>query len=167
MTRRPTWLSAAAVGGAIALMSMSAAPVFAQDGPGEMPAGGWTSYPDYGTVDCEAGTFNDQPYGGQIASIEAVDDLTVQFNLCRPDASFLQKIAFSAFPINDADYLAANMADGTIVDNPNGTGPYSLGEWRRGSEVIFNANPDDRGPALVVRARSEAHRAAVRPGRRR
>ena len=147
MNRRPTRLSVAAVGGAIALMSMSAAPAFAQDGPGEMPAGGWTSYPDHGTVDCEAGTFNDLPYGGQIASIEAVDDMTVQFNLCRPDASFLQKIAFSAFPINDADYLAANMPDGTIVDNPNGTGPYSLGEWRRGSEVIFTANPDYWGEA--------------------
>ena len=150
MTRRPTWLSAAAVGGAIALMSVSAAPVFAQDGPGDMPAGGWTSYPDYAEVDCEAGEFNGAPYSGNIKKIEAVDDQTVKFTLCRPDGSFLPKVAFTAYNIHDADYLAEHMLDGSIVDEPNGTGPYKLGEWRRGSEVIFEANPDYWGEKALT-----------------
>jgi ABC-type transport system substrate-binding protein len=113
--------------------------VFAQDG---MPEGGWTSYPVEGEVDCEAGTYNGQPYTGQLKSIEAVDDLTVKFELCNPDPAFLSKIAFSAFAIDDSDYLATAGLDGTIVDNPNGTGPYRLGEWRRGSEMIFEAFED-------------------------
>ncbi len=78
MTRRPTWLSAAAMGGAIALLATSAAPVFAQD----VPAGGWSSYPVEGEVDCEAGTYNGQPYTGQLKSIEALDDKTVKFTVC-------------------------------------------------------------------------------------
>jgi ABC-type transport system substrate-binding protein len=150
MTRRPTWLSAAAVGGAIALMSMSAAPVFAQDGPGEMPAGGWTVYPNYGEVDCEAGTFNGDEYGGQVKKIEAIDDMTVVFDLCAPDPAFLSKIAFSAFGINDADYLAANSENRNILTQPNGTGPYVLDEWREGEEMIFAANPNYWGEAPLT-----------------
>jgi ABC-type transport system substrate-binding protein len=147
MTRRPTWLSAAAIGGSIALLAVSAAPVFAQDDA--MPEGGWTSYPTAGEVDCEAGTFNDQEYTGQLQSIEAPDDTTVVFNLCQPDPAFLSKIAFSAFAINDADYLNANAASGALVDQPNGTGPYTLGEWRRGSEIIYQAFPDYWGDPVL------------------
>jgi len=149
MTRRPTWLSAAAIGGAVALMATSAAPVFAQEGPGDMPAGGWTSYPVVGEVDCEAGTYNELPYTGSLKSIEAVDDLTVKFSLCNPDPAFLPKIAFSAFSAQDADYLAAHGTDGSIVDNPNGTGPYKLGEWRRGNEIILEANENYWGEPVL------------------
>jgi len=150
MTRRPTWASAAAIGGAIALLAMSAAPVFAQDAPDAPPEGGYTVYPNYADgVDCEAGTFNGAPYTGQVKSIEAVDDMTVVFNLCNTDPAFLPKIAFSAFGIQDADYLAAHAADGSIVDTPNGTGPYVLDEWRRGQELILKANPDYWGDAPV------------------
>ncbi|MEA3337672.1 MAG: branched-chain amino acid ABC transporter substrate-binding protein, partial [Chloroflexota bacterium] len=39
-------------------------------------------------ADCE--------YGGIIASIDAVDDLTVKFSLCRPDPAFPAKAAFAA-----------------------------------------------------------------------
>jgi len=160
MTRRPTWLSAAAMGGAIALLAVSAAPVFAQDGPGEMPEGGWSVYPNYSEVDCEAGTFNGAPYTGQIKSIEALDAQTVKFELCNPDPAFLSKVAFSAFGINDADYLAEAVPDGTIVESPNGTGPYKVQEWRRGNEIIFEAFEGWRGdPVLsetvVVRFSSE------------
>jgi len=161
MTRRPTWLSAAAIGGAIALLAVSAAPVFAQAAPEAPPEGGYTSYPNYGDgVDCEAGTFNGAPYGGQLKSIEATDDMTVVFTVCNPDPAFLSKIAFTAFGINDADYLAAHASDGTLVDTPNGTGPYTLAEWRRGQELIYTANPDYWGEAplsdtVVLRWSSE------------
>ncbi|MFV2063405.1 MAG: hypothetical protein ACC726_07805, partial [Chloroflexota bacterium] len=90
MTRRPTWLSALAIGGAIALLTVSAAPAFAQAAPEAPPEGGYTSYPNYGDgVDCDAGTFNGAPYTGQLKSIEATDESTVVFNLCNPDPSFL------------------------------------------------------------------------------
>jgi ABC-type transport system substrate-binding protein len=71
--------------------------------------------------------------------MSAPDPNTVVFELCGPDPAFLAKIAFSAFGIDDADYLIAHGADGSIVLQPNGTGPYELGEWRQGSEIILNA----------------------------
>jgi len=142
MTRRPTWVSAAAVGGAVALMAMSAAPVFAQGAPEAPEAGGYAAYPTYADVDCEAGTFNGSDYTGNLAKIEATDAGTVVFTLCAPDPAFLPKVAFSPFAINDADYLIETGGGGALVDSPNGTGPFTLEEWRRGQEVIFAANPD-------------------------
>jgi peptide/nickel transport system substrate-binding protein len=149
MTRRPTWLSAAVIGGTIALLAGSAAPVFAQDGPGDMPEGGWTSYPVVGEVDCDAGTYNGLDYSGQLKSITATDDTTVVFDLCNPDPAFLSKIAFSAFAINDAGYLNDNAASGALVDQPNGTGPYVLDDWRRGSEIIYKANENYWGDPVL------------------
>ena len=90
---------------------------------------------------------NGAPYTGNIAKIEATDASTVVFTLCNPDPAFLPKVAFSPFAINDADYLIAHAPDQSIVDQPNGTGPFKLEEWRRGSEVIFAANPDYWGEA--------------------
>jgi ABC-type transport system substrate-binding protein len=140
-------VSAAAIGGAVALMAMSAAPALAQGAPEAPGAGGYAAYPTYADVDCEAGTFNGVAYTGNIAKIEAADDATVVFTLCNPDPAFLPKLAFSPFAINDADYLIDHVPDQSIVDNPNGTGPFVLEEWRRGDEVIFAANPDYWGEA--------------------
>ena len=86
MRRRPTWWSAAVIGGAIAV-AVSSAPVLGQASPDPSaaaeapagavpeapPAGGYSVYPDYAEVDCEAGTFNGSPYTGMIARIEATD----------------------------------------------------------------------------------------------
>ena len=146
MSRRPTWLSAAAIGGAVAVMAMSAAPVFAQAAPEAPAAGGYSAYPEYADVDC-SGIFNGAEYTGNIAKIEATDPSTVVFTLCNPDPAFLPKVAFAPFAINDADYIIAHAPDQSIVDNPNGTGPFVLEEWRRGSEVILAANPDYWGEA--------------------
>jgi peptide/nickel transport system substrate-binding protein len=77
-------------------------------------------------------------YGGQFKSIEAIDELTVKFTLCGPDVAFPAKVAFSAFGINDADYLEATGGGGDLIEKPNGTGPYQLGEWRRGDQLILN-----------------------------
>jgi len=38
-------------------------------------------------------------YGGFFKKIEAVDEFTVVFELCKPDPAFLSKIAFSVFSI--------------------------------------------------------------------
>jgi peptide/nickel transport system substrate-binding protein len=118
---------------------------------GEVPeAGPIMEYPNYGgEVDCENGTFNGQPYAGQVKRISAPDDQTVVFELCNPDPAFLAKISFASFAINDTDYLLNNVEDGTIVERPNGTGPYRMAEWRRGDQVIFEAFEDYWGDAPV------------------
>jgi ABC-type transport system substrate-binding protein len=103
----------------------------------------------------------DCTYGGEFAAMEAVDELTVKFTLCYPDPAFLAKIAFSAFAIHPSEQIVATGGGGDILENPIGTGPYMLGEWKKGDEIVFVRNPEFRGepaktPTLVFRWSAEA-----------
>ena len=93
-------------------------------------------------------------YGGLFKSIEAVDEKTVKFTLCYPDVAFPAKAAFSAFAINDTAYLESTGGGGDLIENPNGTGPYTLAEWRRGDQMVFQRNEEYWGdkaiPATLV-----------------
>ena len=49
----------------------------------------------------------------------------------------------------------------SIVAVPNGTGPYMLDSWSRGSEIVLSANPDYWGeaplsPTVIFRWSAEA-----------
>lgn len=104
----------------------------------------------------------DCDYGGNFSSIEAIDELTVKFTLCAPDVAFESKVAFSAFGIHPSEHLEATGGGGpALFENPIGTGPYTLGEWDRGNQLVLSANPDYWGePAnadtLVFRWSEEA-----------
>lgn len=118
-------------------------------------------YPSTGTVDCTAKTFNGTAYTGEVKAIKALDAKTVEFDLCVPDVAFLSKVAFSSFAINDTAYLAAHVPDGSIVQTPNGTGPYMLKEWVKGDHITLVANPNWTGtpvlaPTVVVKWSAEA-----------
>jgi ABC-type transport system substrate-binding protein len=91
----------------------------------------------------------DCEYGGEFKSMEAVDEKTVKFTLCYPDPAFPAKVAFSAFGINDADYLEATGGGGDLIENPNGTGPYKFVEWRRGDQIILERNDAFWGAAAI------------------
>ncbi len=81
--------------------------------------------------------------GAQIKSIEAVDELTVKFTLCVPDPAFPSKVAFSAFGIQDKDFLDANSGNSVRMSEAiNGTGPYKLVEWVHGDHITMEANPE-------------------------
>ena len=95
----------------------------------------------FAAPDCE--------YGGEFKSIEAVDAKTVKFILCYPDPAFPAKVAFSAFGINDADYLEATGGGGDLIENPNGTGPYKFVEWRRGDQIILERNDEFWGTPAI------------------
>ncbi|MBP1694450.1 MAG: putative transporter substrate binding protein, partial [Chloroflexi bacterium] len=91
-------------------------------------------------------------YGGEFKSIEAVDEFTVKFTLCTPDPAFPSKVAFSAFAIQDKDYLDANGGSSAkMSEQPNGTGPYKVKEWVRGDHITFEANPDYWGTAPLMK----------------
>ncbi len=92
------------------------------------------TYPESGDAGCGVA-----PYTGTIKSIKAIDRLTVEFALCAPDVAFLEKIAFASFGIDDAAYLEAHAADKTLLDQPNGTGPYQLSEWDKGNRMVMTA----------------------------
>ena len=89
-----------------------------------------------------------------IASVEAVDDLTVAITLVEPRPSFLVEMVNTAFSIaNDDEVIAAG---GTVADdaattdgaqefldqNSVGTGPYILESWTPQEETVLVRNPD-------------------------
>jgi peptide/nickel transport system substrate-binding protein len=103
-------------------------------------------------ADCE--------YGGLFRSIEAVDDMTVQFSLCSPDVAFPSKVAFTALNIHPSEYLESTGGTGDLLDQPIGTGPYEMVEWNRGDNIVFKRFDDYWGePAktenLIFRWSSE------------
>jgi len=81
-------------------------------------------------------------YGGEIRSVQAIDEYTVRFTLCYPDSAFPAKIAAPIFAIQDSDYLDKTGGDSMIISAaPNGTGPYVLREWRAGTDVTLVTSP--------------------------
>jgi ABC-type transport system substrate-binding protein len=99
-------------------------------------------------------------YGGQFKSIEAVDEKTIKFTLCYADPAFPSKVAFTSFAIQSAKHLEET--GGSPLDNPLGTGPYTLSEWKRGDSMILEQNPNYWGdekaasPQTVFKWNAEA-----------
>ena len=108
----------------------------------EPPTGELLSYPEDGPAECGTDT-----NASSISEIKATDERTVVFTLCSPDVAFLAKVAFASFAIDDSAYLEAHAADGSIVDEPNGTGPFRLDAWNRGSDIAMSAFEDYWGDA--------------------
>ncbi|RMG96495.1 MAG: peptide ABC transporter substrate-binding protein [Chloroflexi bacterium] len=81
-------------------------------------------------------------YGGKIKSIEAVDEFTVRFTMCKPDPAFLAKAAFTPFGIQPAEWIAETGGTGEILEHPIGTGPYMIEEWVRGDHITFKRFDD-------------------------
>jgi peptide/nickel transport system substrate-binding protein len=108
----------------------------------------------------------DCDYGGFFKSIVATDANTVTFTLCKSDAAFLSKIAFSPFAIYPKGWIEATAGTETRtsegLEKPVGTGPYMVSEWKRGESVTFVKNPNYWGQiplaaeTLVLRWSSES-----------
>ncbi|HOV06661.1 MAG TPA: ABC transporter substrate-binding protein [Anaerolineaceae bacterium] len=81
-------------------------------------------------------------YGGEIKSVEALDEYTVRFTLCYPDSAFAAKLAAPIFAIQDSEYLKSTGGNSEKISaNPNGTGPYILKEWRKGIDTTLVSSP--------------------------
>jgi peptide/nickel transport system substrate-binding protein len=110
---------------------------------GETPAaagGGQAVVTDtsYAAANCD--------YGGELKSIEAVDDATIKFTLCASDVAFPSKVAFTPFQIQSSKYLDQTGGGGQLVEQPLGTGPYMLDSWQKGDSIILKKNPNYNGP---------------------
>ncbi|MFP5343111.1 MAG: ABC transporter substrate-binding protein [Candidatus Limnocylindria bacterium] len=127
------------------------------------------AYPAEGEAPCgqtEAPDAEHSAYTGNFKRISSTDGRTVVFELCNPDVAFLSKIAFTSFAINDTAWLEAKVdpskADNqAIVSEVNGTGPFKLDAWNRGSDVTMSRNDaywGDKAAAskLIVRWSTEA-----------
>ena len=105
-------------------------------------------YPKTGEAPCgqaDAPDANHSKYTGNFKKVTATDAKTVVFDLCNPDVAFLAKIAFSSFAINDTAWLESHIdpaveTNQAIVSEVNGTGPYKLDAWHRGSDVTMVRN---------------------------
>ena len=100
-------------------------------------------------------------YGGKIQSIKALDELTVEFSLCKQDVAFLPKLAFTPFAIQPQEWFEETGGTGELLRRPIGTGPYMIEEWVQGDQVIYKRFDDYWGePAAaetaVLRWNSEA-----------
>jgi len=124
-------------------------PAESEPAESEGPAFEGTSYPEEPAECGAAATDTNDAYTGNIEQIRADDELTVVFDLCNPDVAFLPKVAFTSFAINDTEWLETHAPDGSIVDTPNGTGPYMLEAWNRGSDLTMTANPAYWGDAAL------------------
>jgi ABC-type transport system substrate-binding protein len=107
-----------------------------------------------------------EAYTGVIRRIRAIDDATVEFSLCAPDVALPTRLAFVAFGINDTAWLESHIdpngsGEQAIVGEVNGTGPYRLEGWNRGTDVSLVRNDaywgePARSERLVVRWRDDA-----------
>ncbi len=112
-------------------------PTLGQDATAAVSQGGLTETNGLWTA-----AATDCSYGGEIKSIEAVDESTVTFTLCYPDPALPSKVAFGAFGIHPAAQIVATGGKGDILDHPIGTGPWKLDKWDKGSEVDLVRNDD-------------------------
>ena len=184
MTRSPSWspriavlvttaaLLFAACGGSTATTAPSAAPASeapASVAPASAEAFTPLVYPESGDAPCGQAAAPDathDKYAGEFKKITAVDAKTVVFDLCNPDVAFLSKIAFSSFAINDSAWLQSHIDptkpdNQAIVDQVNGTGPYKLDAWNRGSDITMSRFDNYWGDKaktdkLIIRWSSEA-----------
>jgi peptide/nickel transport system substrate-binding protein len=107
----------------------------------------------------------DCSYGGEFKTIQAIDEYTIRFELCRPDVAFLEKIAYPSFGVQPREWLEQNGGggkDSPLLEKPVGTGSFQLQEWRVGEYLRFTAFGDYWGaekarvPNLVFRWHVEA-----------
>jgi oligopeptide transport system substrate-binding protein len=84
-------------------------------------------------------------YDKPLAGLTAIDRYTIQLKLTKPSYTLLDGLAHGATAAVAREVIEkygdqANWA----LSNPIGTGPYMLKEWRKGSKVAIEANPEYR-----------------------
>jgi peptide/nickel transport system substrate-binding protein len=84
---------------------------------------------------------------GTVESTEIVPPRTLRFHLKEPNAPFLANVLGFTFiaPKHIWEEVATNSQFKTPADFPNdaavGSGPFSLGEWKRGEYLFLKSNP--------------------------
>jgi ABC-type transport system substrate-binding protein len=117
-----------------------------------------TENPAYESLKVEAPNCD---YGGEVKSIEAMDEFTVKFTLCVPDPAIPAKVAFSSLGIQPGEYLESTGGTGELLEKPIGTGPYKIESWERGNQIVFTRFDDywgepARSPTAVLRWGTES-----------
>ena len=72
-----------------------------------------------------------------IKSIKALDEFTVEFQLCHTNPAFVTKMGFVGFVISPSEYIEEQGGSGEMLDKFIGTGPYMVDEWSRGESLTM------------------------------
>ena len=115
-------------------------------------------WPKDGPAPCEQPASDDPqyaPYSGELRRISAIDEHTVEFELCDSDPAFLAKIATPALSIEDTAWLQGHIdpAGGQqrILTEIDGTGPFRLDHWDGNGDIALTRNDAYwGGPARVA-----------------
>jgi peptide/nickel transport system substrate-binding protein len=87
-------------------------------------------------------------YFGNVTSIDTPDPLTVVLNLSAPVPYLLRAFQAGETPMmprhafSDEEIAEEKVRQAEIMQQPIGTGPFKLQEWRRGSHIILARNED-------------------------
>lgn len=88
--------------------------------------------------------FNDVGMPGLLASIEKVDDYTVNFHLTAKNSTLVSMLTLGSFSITSAEYADQMMAAGTpekLDLEPVGTGPFAWVSYETDTQINYVANP--------------------------
>lgn len=88
--------------------------------------------------------FDSLQFPDTVQSVTKLDNRTVEIKLVHPDASFLWHIATHYAPILSAEYadnLQRTHSPEMLDQQPVGTGPYQLSEYRSGQFIRLQRNP--------------------------
>jgi peptide/nickel transport system substrate-binding protein len=84
-------------------------------------------------------------YDAPIAGLRALDRYTLQLELKEPDYIMLGYMTQTQMAAVAREVIEAyGDATGAVQANPVGTGPYRLKSWRRGQQIVLEANPNYR-----------------------
>lgn len=87
-----------------------------------------------------------------ISGVKAIDERTLQITIDAPKAYFLAKLTYPTAFVVDRDNVEAG--GDTWTDNPNGTGPFVLKEYRIGERLVLERNSHFyREPARIDQVR--------------
>ncbi|MDP2328993.1 MAG: peptide ABC transporter substrate-binding protein [Dehalococcoidia bacterium] len=75
-----------------------------------------------------------------IPGVEVVDERTVRITIDAPKPYFLAKLTYPTAFVVDRQQVESNPRNWTR--RPNGTGPFTLAEWRLGERIVLQANRD-------------------------
>jgi ABC-type transport system substrate-binding protein len=75
----------------------------------------------------------------EVEGIKVIDDYTLEITIDAPKAYFLAKLTYPTGFVLDRENVESGGR--TWTDQPNGTGPFRLREYRLGEELVLESNP--------------------------
>ncbi|MDH5285989.1 MAG: ABC transporter substrate-binding protein [Betaproteobacteria bacterium] len=104
-------------------------------------------------------------YAAPIEGLKALDRHTLQVKFIEPNYSFQHVLATTAFAAVAKEVVAAKGdSAGRVMEDPVGTGPYRLAEWRRSQRIVLEANPSFRDVRFPAPPAGEPGDAAIAKG---